>query len=799
MGFLPWLVVCRWSFALSLCLMMTGGYGAAEADMPSPSRQGSASLRMSPPFRPAVEFSPMPEPDPASFVPLPKTSGDLPTHITGEHAFRLRRVDGPPVREADAISSAWLAQATPLENFTQSHPKEGALPTEKTVVHIGYDAKNLYVIFYCYDSQVSQISAHYSKRDDVYSDDHVAVILDTFNDGRRAYKFVTNPFGVQTDGLFTEEGGEDATFDTVFQTHAHVTRFGYLAIMEIPFRSLRFANHFPQTWGINLLRYIKRKDEVLYWSPVYRDRRGFLSQAGKLTALESVPRSRGYELIPYVFASSTTTVDGTSASASPVKQSTAKTGLDLKYSLTPNITANLTINPDFNDLEADQPRLRVNRRFKDSAEVFIPEKRPFFLERSDFFRTPLNVFFTRKIVDPKFGAKITGKVGPYNLGFLSARDAAPTGDWVDTAAWPRDDERHAAVNALRVSRDLYGQSTLGLIAVDREMGDAFDRLVGVDANFRFLEKYELTMQYVHSFTRSLEEEDARGAGYLLAASRSARHLSMGGHYLNLAPGFRAELGFNERSDVNQFGGFINYDFRPEGRVLVNWGPRVSYSRNYDHAGTLNDVRLDLGLGFELVGNTALGVKFTHNMERFADVPYKKHPVSFYVNTNRAQKISGGFSYSFGSEIHYREHDAFLGRGRVLSLDTTLRPNPHFKVEGVYLMSHLNKDFDGRPRGFTAHTLQTRWSYQFNRELFVRLIPEYEFISTRDLLAEDSGPRRGEARRLLRGNFLLGYVLRPGTVLYAGYNSSFEEDAFRPGRRLRLGDRGLFVKFSYLYR
>src|SRR5262249_27350117 len=161
--------------------------------------------------------------------------------------------------------------------------------------------------------------------------------------------------------------GEDLSFDTIFRTDAHVTRFGYLAVMQIPFRSIRFARQFPQTWGINLFRYIKRKDEELYWSPVYRDRRGLLNQAGKMTGLENITASRSYELIPYVFASRTTTLDGSDPAAPPVTQSTAKVGVDLKYGITPSVTANVTINPDFNDLEADQPRLRVNRRFKDSS------------------------------------------------------------------------------------------------------------------------------------------------------------------------------------------------------------------------------------------------------------------------------------------------------------------------------------------------------------------------------------------------------------------------------------------------
>ncbi|MBI1745698.1 MAG: carbohydrate binding family 9 domain-containing protein [Acidobacteria bacterium] len=739
----------------------------------------------------------------------------VPINKEGPRSFAIRRVDGPPIVEMEFVGSKWLDQATRLEGFTQATPKEGTPASENTVVYVGYDKDNLYLVFYSYDSEPSQIRANYSKRDDIAADDYVGVILDTFNDGRRAYKFLTNPLGVQADSLFAEEGGEDTQFDSVFQSQAKLTTFGYLATMAIPFRSLRYAKSFPQTWGFNLVRSIKRKNEEVFWSPVYRDRRGFLNQAGKLTDLAEISWRRGYELIPYVLGAKTILLDQDSAPAKFMRRSQAAAGLDVKYGFTSSLTADVTINPDFNDLEADQPRIRVNRRFAESNQTFVPEKRPFFLERADIFGTPLNLFFTRKIIDPKYGAKITGKAGRYNLGYLSASDAAPELEFSDDASLFRRRKKPANANVFRLSRDLLEQSSLGLIAIDRRFGREFNRLYGVDAEFRFWEKYELSMQYVRSWARNREESDddevllerSRGSGYMITAARSSRHLSMDLYHVNLAPGFRSDLGFIERSDVKQFGGSLRYDLWPENRALINWGPRLVYGRNYDHKGNLNDVDVEIGLAFELAGNTSMGVKAANLMERYVSKKYRKHPVTFYATTERARKISGGVSGTFGREINYNENDPFLGRARELSFDMSLRPNEHFKLENIYLTGHLinrelllSRRLPPLRRGFDTHIFQTRLNYQFNREFSLRLIPEYNFLKTRNMMVEDPRLMRvTERTRQLRGSFVLSYVVRPGTVLYAGYNSVLQDLTFRSARRLRSGDRGFFIKMSYLFR
>lgn len=740
--------------------------------------------------------------------PRPTRPGARETTGAGEtRTFRILPANGPPRNEAQKVASDWLARAARLEGFTQSTPKEGAAATEETRVYVGYDKENLYVVFYCYDGEPSLVRANYSKRDDIQSDDYVGIILDTFNDGRRAYKFLVNPLGVQADSLWTEESGDDWSFDMVFQTRAEVTSFGYLAVMEIPFRSLRYGKQFPQTWGVNIERSIKHKDEVDYWSPVYRDRRGFLNQAGKMTGLENITRRRNYELIPYVFLSRTENLGESGTAPSFVKHSTAKAGLDIKYGITSDLTASVTINPDFNDLEADQPRMRFNRRFRDSADTFVPEKRPFFLERADIFATPLNVFFTRKIIDPVYGAKLSGKAGPYSIGFLSAKDGAPDRGFDDDAGLFRRSGRQATINALRVRRDLYEQSSVGVIAVDRQWGDTFNRLYGVDANFRFLEKYELTLQHIRSQARTVKDgerartlEHLQGSGTMLTLARSARHLSLDAYYMDLSPGFRADLGFIERVNVKQFGGAARYDFWPEGDYLINWAPKISYGRSYDYQGHLNDNDVDFGVAFTLAGNTSLELKAADRLERFADRVYRKHPVGVYASTERTQKISGGLGFTYGSEINYQKNDPFLGRGSELAFDLTLRPNEHLKVMNVYLASHLaNREIPNTLRGFDAHIFQTRINYQFNREFAVRFIPEFEFLRTKNLLGDDTLARTSERTRNLRGSFLFSYMLRPGTVLFVGYDSVFQDLEWGTTRRFRPSDRGFFFKLSYLYR
>ena len=297
-----------------------------------------------------------------------------------------------------------------VRGFVQRTPKDGDESTQRTDVYLSYDDTNLYVVFVSFDDDPAQVRARMVARGgQILDDDFVSIQIDTFRDQRRAYAFAANPLGIQNTGVWIEGQGWDYSFDTVWHSKGQRTERGYVVWMSIPFRSLRFSTASQQTWGLMLQRNIPRDNEESYW-PSYSSRiEGRLNQAGLMTGIENVSPGRNVQLIPYAFFRSFRALD-VSDLAQPRFVSDAaesRLGLDAKFVLKDSVVVDATVNPDFSQVESDEPQVTVNQRF----EVFFPEKRPFFLENASFFQTPINLVFTRRIRDPSVGVRLTGQVG----------------------------------------------------------------------------------------------------------------------------------------------------------------------------------------------------------------------------------------------------------------------------------------------------------------------------------------------------------------------------------------------------
>ncbi len=394
---------------------------------------------------------------------------------------KIQRVTSPPPLE-DFLqmkpSPAWEGKMAKVDQFIQAYPSDGEPASQRTEAYLGYDDKNLYVIFICFDNDPQKIRARLSRREDVFDDDAVEVVLDTFHDHRRAYAFFSNALGVQADALWTE--GQDFDIPSTRSSHggeAHPE--GFVVRFAIPFRSLRFASNDPQTWGILLNRDTKRNNEKSFW-PQYSSRiEGRLNQEGEATGLENISPGHNFQLIPYGIFRSFRDIDLRDLDHPTFTQRDAfgQIGLDAKAVVKDKFVLDATANPDFSQIESDDPQVTVNQRF----EVQFPEKRPFFLENSNYFQTPIPLLFTRRIVDPQWGARLTGKDGPWTVGMLVADDASP-----GTEVAPNDPlfGQHAYFAVGRVSRDLGSQSSLGLMFTDREEGPYFNRVGGIDGRFK---------------------------------------------------------------------------------------------------------------------------------------------------------------------------------------------------------------------------------------------------------------------------------------------------------------------------
>ncbi len=756
--------------------------------------------------------------------------------------IRIPRVSTPPHIEEFLTmepSPAWRGKLAKAEQFHQRVPSDGALVSERTEVYFGYDAKNLYAIYICFDSEPQRLRARLSRREDVFDDDFVELMLDTFNDHRHAYAFFANPLGVQADALWTEGPGTieqnfDMSFDTVWNSAGRVTDHGYVIWMAIPFRSLRFASSDPQTWGILLARELPRKNEKSFW-PQYSSRIiGRLNQAGQATGMEKISPGRNFQLIPYGVFRSFKELDLRDPNDLKYTQRAAfgQIGLDAKAVLKDKFVLDVTANPDFSQVESDDPQVTVNQRF----EVQFPEKRPFFLENSNYFQTPIQLLFTRRIADPKWGVRLTGKDGPWAVGTLVAGTDSP-----GEAVSPGNPlfGQHALFAVGRVSRDIGSQSSIGLLYADREANGFFNRVGSLDGRFKLNENWAANIQGMISATINPDDPNfnlfdthgqyqAGSAGEVIV-QRDGLKLNYFLDYADRSPNFRTLTGFDPQPDIHNVYQRLQYTFRPEGKHLISWGPMFEHYFTYDHEGN------EIGSGYfpsvrvELIGQTFLSALYAKEMERLRpqdfDVlkdagtqKYTRHTTEFSLDTNYFRKVAFHVDYRFGTRVNYDppgNYFPFLARRTTANATLTFRPNRSLRIDNSYLLFRLHQcpdctnqqpDLLPRPSGsLNNHIIRSKWNYQFNKELSFRFIGEYSAV-----LANPSFTSL-QTTKNFNADFLITYLVHPSTAIYVGYNSNLENidpslasDGSGgvnhiPSGRLINDGRNFFVKASYLFR
>ncbi len=742
------------------------------------------------------------EPPPTVIIPRlshpPTLDSFLSMHPEGETALQMKKVTG----------------------FVQRNPHDGAPASEPTEAYLGYDNKNLYAVFVCFD-EPGKVRARMSRREDIFDDDTVEIIVDTFHDRRRAYVFQTTPLGVQWDAIWTEVPHEDSSgnlsnfdssFDTVWDSKGKVTSQGYVVLISIPFKSLRFSPAYRQEWGLVLYRGILRENEDDFWPQISRRIEGRLNQAATAKGVEKISPGRNIQLNPYGVLRSFHALD-TRNPIPAFDNGTAefRGGLDSKFILHDNFVLDVTANPDFSQVESDEPQITVNQRF----EVFFPEKRPFFLENADFFKTPIDLFFTRRIGDPQFGARLTGKTGPYSIGVLAIDDRGP-GKSVpgnDPVAGDR-----AAFFIGRVSRDILSQSSIGAVYTDREfLSDGeFNRVGGADARIKFNRNWTSLFQGVTSSTRFSDGTYRAGSAYKAEATYSGTNLNYDANYSDISPGFAAESGFVNRVDIRDVRNNLDYRFHPESGPVVAWGPSLYTDFVWSHDGTRLDSYCSPVFVANLKGQTfAFIYPYTilHERLRPSDFgsltqnqDYPEHYSAISLSSAYFRKLTLQAFYQFGDEINFVPIDQVpvLAHNDVGSLSATIRPTKSLKIDNTYLFDRI-RDRDTGAAVFNDHIIRSKWNWQFNQPLSLRLILQYNATLTNRNLTFLQTSKQFNA------DFLITYLVHPGTAIYVGYNSDLQNldrglnvDPITGGiattRNSFMNDsRQFFVKVSYLFR
>jgi hypothetical protein len=679
-------------------------------------------------------------------------------------------------------------------------PGENVPAPVRTQCLVTYDDRNLYVAFRALDPRPSEIRAHLMDRDDtdtLIQDDHVGVMIDTFNDERRAFQFRINPLGVQADAIFSEQDGvEDFSWDMIWDAAGRTTDEGYVIEIALPLKQLRFqAGSAAQTWGFEAFRSWPRNvRHRLSSQPRDRNKGCLLCQENKIAGLEGLTQGRNVELDPTATANRTDTRGSTSAGLASGDVE-GELGLTARWSVTPNLTLNGTVNPDFSQVEADVAQLDVNQRFA----LYYPEKRPFFLEGIDFFTTPIQAVFTRTVADPTFGAKLTGKQGANAVGVFVTRDRLnnlllPANQGSDNTTAPGE----ATTVVGRYRRDVGKGSTVGALYAGREGTDYFNRQAGLDVFWRLNASDSLRGQHIQVATRYAAAVSAAyaqpagrfdGNGTSVEFDHQARNWLLFASYEAYSPGFRSDTGFVPRVDVRNasFQGQHRW-WRGAGSWFNTLDLGIRGWNTTDWHWTLTDRTVAGFVNYTGPFQTQVVFNMPADVVVYRGVRYEYWRPNYYAaikpNGNTSAQVEG----RFGGGVDFANGRAATSVVQ-LSPSAEYRPTRRINLGFSHSFEELSIDAG---RLYRANLSQLKLVYHLGVRTYVRAILQYTDISRdSDLYLTPVEPR---TRRLF-SQYLFSYKLNPQTVLFVGYSDNAVGDE---ANQLQRQNRTFFAKVGYAW-
>jgi hypothetical protein len=726
--------------------------------------------------------------------PAPKERPPRPS-VAVQRAASAIQVDG-------SLDEAAWDEAAVVPILYEWTPGDNAPPPVATECLVTYDEDRLYIAFRAHDSEPGSIRAHLMDRDSIdtfVQDDHVGVMIDTFNDERRAIQLRINPLGVQADASFTElEGGEDWSWDLIWSSAGRITGEGYVVELAVPFQQMRFPRTAgTQTWGFEAFRSWPRRVRHRM-SSRYTDRDSgcILCQQGHLVGFEGITPGRNIEIDPTLTYSPRAERDPFPEGKLQWRDEAPDEeifGISGRWGLTSNSSLNATFNPDFSQVEADVAQLSVNTRFA----LFFPEKRPFFLEGSDFFSTPIQAVFTRTVADPRWGGKLTGKFGRNAGGLFLSHDEInnlilPSNQASELASL----DQGVTSGVLRLRRDVGSGSAAGVLYAGREGSGYHNRVFGADAFFRFSASDTLTAQFLHSDTaypQSLVEAYGQPEGSFggnamrLSYYHYSEDWTLWANYEDRGRDFRADSGFVPRVDV-RFGEaelFRVFRRRSGWFTQLQLGVYANVFGNQD--GELTDQAILATGSYSGPLQTSMFFQAGQLKERFDGTLYTlwRQISDWAIQPSRSLRLS--FFERFGETIDFDNSRP----ARILQLNpgAELKLGRHVNLQLDHTFLRLNVEGG---RLFTANLSQLRLVYQFSTRLFARAILQLTDI---DRVPERYLSEVEPETRTLFSQFLVSYKLNPQTVVFVGYS----DDRLGSDRiDLTKTSHTLFVKLGYAW-
>jgi hypothetical protein len=651
-------------------------------------------------------------------------------------------------------------------------PGENVIPPVKTQVFLCYDAKNLYVGFKAYDPGPANIRAHVTDRDNTWNDDYVGIVLDTFNDSRFTHDFYCNPFGIQAEQIVTISRGA-TSWDAIWNSAGRITHEGYCVEMAIPFTSLRFqGKKGDQVWGIDLVRsYPRSLSHLIGLFPRDRSNNCYMCQADKVIGFKGARPGKNLEFDPTLSGIYTQEREEFPDGKFVKKNDKVEPGLTARWSFTPNLTLSAAINPDFSQVEADAAQLDINNQFA----LYYPEKRPFFLEGGSIFRSRFWAIYTRTVVDPEWGIKLTGKEGKHAIGFFTARDTV-TNLIIPSSQSSRliSLDMKNISTALRYRYDLGRSSNIGIIITNREGDNYYNRIAGIDGDIRFSKKDRIWLQYIGSQTRypdnvviNYNQPNGKftGSAFDGAYSHSTRNVYLSAHYQDVTPNFRADVGFADQTGTKLYDVEGRYIWRKNpGHWYTTLIARNQYVYMSDHNDQLLQKYFRSWINYNGPLQSYFSLQTNFGKRAYMGKEFNDNYLDLYFRARPSGSLYLWLRGAFGDRIDFANVQA----GTRVRLNPGIQYNlgRHFYLELDHVFERLNVDAGEL---YTANLSNIRLVYQFNRRAFLRTILQYADYQYNSQLYLQ--PRDPEYKHLF-SQVLFSYKINPQTVLFLGYSDDY---------------------------
>lgn len=708
--------------------------------------------------------------------------------------YRVTRTTTAPKIDGVLDDTAWAGAAPmPTGQWVSYNPNRGdKMPDAyKTDVRVAYDDRNIYFAFHCFDNEPDKIRTNVAKRDAAFSDDWIALSLDSAGTGQAAYHLFSNPSASQMDALNTSASGEQFDADMVWFSGARTTADGYIVEVQIPLQTLRFSGGDEVKMNLVFFRKVSRIGYSYAW-PEMLPGQWVFDRPSRLIFSNLKPR-RLVELLPSVtYGINQQRETARSWGDADDKYNLGASG---KLGITSGITLDGTINPDFSQVESDAFQVQVNQRFP----VFFSEKRPFFMEGMGLFniagtggdgnmRTAVH---TRRIVDPIYGSKLTGTIGKTAFGVLNAVDDSPTppfsieGEPIDVA--------NKVTTIGRVSHGLRRSDYVGGIFTHTVHDGRNNFVAGVDMSLRPSDAHQFSATFLSSRTTDREDADLSGKTAQASYTYATRRWFSTNQVEHYDRDFAMETAFYNRTGFTGAWSFSEVSFYPKSAWMQRVHPFYFAKYGRDRLQDGDEDFIHTGIRFNVTRQGFLNFSHGRGHESWKGTKYKVgSDFNFFGNMQALRWLNVGGNFRSGPSIFYDETDPFQGRSRSFGIGTTIQPNQHLSQTLEYSTVRFTRPSTGA-MVYEVDIVNSKTTYQFDKHFLVRFLARYD--SSRDRVLTD---------------FLASYELVPGTVLHAGYGSLYEKGFGSvepvPGappvdssNRYLMTNRGLFLKASYLRR